>query len=148
MSLAEIVPCVAVLMGDPPSDRSWMRLFPEVIRPPSLASWKLPGMGAILASEFLRNLGWSGFKPDRHVKRLFDQWFPDVLEACRPRAHELVTLCGRNTKDAKDFLTYSLVGIAVTPTGRTYSEIDNVVWALGAYVEKKGRESGTRYRVD
>ena len=41
------------------------------------ASHKLPGMGFIITNEFLRNLGWSGFKPDRHVKRLLKLWLPN-----------------------------------------------------------------------
>jgi hypothetical protein len=39
--------------------------------------FKFPGMRYILASEFLKNLGWSCFKPDRHVNRLFNIWFAD-----------------------------------------------------------------------
>jgi hypothetical protein len=35
----------------------------------------------------------------------------------------------------------------VTPPGRTLSEVDNLVWALGAYVEKKGRENELVYRL-
>lgn len=33
---------------------------------------KLPGLQFALGSEFFRNLGWNGFKPDRHVIRLLN----------------------------------------------------------------------------
>jgi len=112
------------------------------------ADWKLAGMRAVLGSEFLRNLGWSGFKPDRHVTRLFRRWFPDVVKASEPRAAQLAELIGRKSRDLPTYLTYSLVGIAVTPAGHALSEADNLVWVLGAYLERKGAESNRRYRVE
>jgi len=141
------VPCVAAFIGAPPSDRRLAVCLPGLERPAGLASWKAPGMGPTLASEFLRNLGWNGFKPDRHIQRLFSLWFPDVVEGCRERAVELAALLGTRAKDVVAFFTFSLVGHAVTPPGRTLSEVDNLVWALGAYVEKTGRESKLGYRV-
>jgi hypothetical protein len=51
-------------------------------------------------------------------------------------------------RDVIEFLTYSLVGARVTPVGRTYSEVDGLVWALGSYVEKKGHESSTNFRLE
>jgi hypothetical protein len=39
-----------------------------------MQSLKWPGMGFALGSEFLRNLHWNGFKPDRHIKRLLSRW--------------------------------------------------------------------------
>ena len=138
----EVTPCVAALIGAPPSDQTLARCLPGLQRP-----WKAPGMGPTLAMEFLRNLGWSGFKPDRHIQRLLGAWFPDVVAACRPRATELAGLLGTRSKDLVAFFTFCLVGQAVTPPGRTFSEADNLVWALGAYVERKGRESEMTYRV-
>jgi hypothetical protein len=116
--------------------------------PKGLASWKAPGMGPILASEFLRNLHWSAFKPDRHLQRLFGRWFPEILPASELRAQALSQLLGTRRADLSRFLTYSLLGIAVTPASSSFTEVDNLVWALGAYVEKKGRESTRCYRVD
>lgn len=142
LSDIEIVPLVAGFLGSP-SARMQRRWPP----PTPLQSWKTPGMGPVLASEFLRNLQWSAFKPDRHIKRLLDLWFPDVVKACRPRASELATLLGSRAKPLVDFLTFSLVGAAVTPDGHSLTEIDNLVWALGAYVEKKDKESDTSYRL-
>lgn len=116
--------------------------------PKGLSTWKAPGMGPILASEFLRNLHWSAFKPDRHIQRLLGRWFPDVLPACHSRAQVLSRILGTNRAGLTRFLEYSLLGIAVTPTTSSFTEVDNLVWALGAYVEKKGRESERCYRVD
>jgi hypothetical protein len=36
---------------------------------------------------------------------------------------------------------------AVTPAGHSYSETDGLVWALGSYVERKGRETDRVYRL-
>ena len=38
-----------------------------------------------------------------------------------------------------------LAGIDLMPTGFEASEADNLIWLLGAYVERKGRESRERY---
>ena len=57
----EVVPILAALLGSPPTKRMAKRWPP----PSGMESWKAPGMGMALASEFLRNLHWKGFKPDR-----------------------------------------------------------------------------------
>ena len=75
---AEELPLLAVLIG-----REGRRPINGVPRK------KAPGMGPVLATEFLKNLGWSGFKPDRHVKRLFLRWCPDALADHEARAREL-----------------------------------------------------------
>ena len=98
--------------------------------------------------ETLRNLRWSGFKPDRHIKRLFRLWFPDVIEACTTHAQDLAKMIYSSSKDCREFLTFSLAGMAVTPQGHSFTEVDNLIWALGAYVEKKGKESTTCYRIN
>lgn len=140
---AATVPAMAVVLGAP--SREALRRFPP---PAGSSTWKLSGMGPVLASEFLRNLRWAGFKPDRHINRLFGQWFPDVVEQMAIPARELADRLGTRRKDVREFLTISLVGTAVTPPGRSFTEVDNLVWALGAYVEKKGNESSTSYRQD
>jgi len=139
----ELLPIVAAFLGGPPH-----RIRLNSLAPPArLVSWKLPGMGAVLGSEFLRNLRWNGFKPDRHIKRLFGRWFPDVVTTCEPRARQLAAIIGKKGKELVEFLTFSLVGVSVTPADHTFTEVDNLVWALGAYVEKKGKESDTLYRL-
>ena len=138
----EIVPVVAALLGSSPTKRMEKRWPP----PSGMESWKAPGMGMPLASEYLRNLHWKGFKPDRHIKRLIWRWFPDVVEAKSGRADYLareILCCG--SKDAIIGLKFSLAGIAVTPNDCSFTKADNLVWALGAYVEKKDKESGEVY---
>jgi hypothetical protein len=43
------------------------------------------------------------------------------------------------------YLKYSLIGIEATPRGVPHSFTDNLVWLLGAYLERKGKESDTSY---
>jgi hypothetical protein len=112
---------------------------------PDPAGIKFPGMGYVLATEFFRNLGFDGFKPDRHVQRLIQRWAPEVLEACAPAADDLMRALGIRNNDLRKSLWCSLAGQALTPTGTGYSVADNLVWALGAYVERKGRESDRLY---
>jgi hypothetical protein len=97
-----------------------------------------------LDSEFFRNMGWNGFKPDRHVIRLLDRWAHPLVQQQSSRVNELTPLIGRNTKEFRELLRYSLAGIEIT-RGDNYSRADNLIWLLGAYVEKKGKESNTRY---
>lgn len=108
---------------------------------------KLAGMRFALGSEFFRNLGWNGFKPDRHVIRLLNCWVPDLVEQQADTADRLVRLTGRYTAELREFLRYSLAGIAISPSGN-YSSSDNLIWLLGANVEtkRKGcRQGDTRY---
>lgn len=102
--------------------------------------WKLPGMGFPIGSEFFRNVGWNGFKPDRHIERLLTAWVPELVEAQRDLAEQLLTLVGRNTKDLRNSIQLSLAGIALTPDSASYSSTDNLLWLLGANVIAKGAE--------
>ncbi|MCY3826626.1 MAG: hypothetical protein OXG10_04480 [Candidatus Dadabacteria bacterium] len=137
----EVVPVLAAFLGDPKK-----RIEKQWPPPPGMETWKAPGMRMPLASEFLRNLHWEGFKPDRHIKRLFLRWFPGVVEKKSERADHLArhVLCGRS-KDLIEDIKFSLVGAAVTPDGCSRTKADNLVWALGAYVETKNKESDTVY---
>jgi len=142
ISEAEVVPAVAAVLGHP--TKRMEQLWPP---PDRLRSWKTPGMGPILASEFLRNLQWSAFKPDRHIQRLFDLWFDDVVEDYEEEAVDLAAAIGSRSGSVTKFLKFSLVGLAVTPPDRSPTEVDNLVWALGSYVEKRRKESSVSYRV-
>jgi len=105
----------------------------------------LPGMGFALTSEFMRNMKWDGFKPDRHIMRLFDLWIPKKDEQIFKRAEELKKMLGIRGKNFDKFLYYALLGISLSPNDEALSIIDNHVWLLGAYVEKKGKESKETY---
>jgi hypothetical protein len=110
---------------------------------------KFPGMRYALASEFLKNLGWSCFKPDRHIQRLFDRWFAHQNTALideKKLAHlESLILGGKRSAELRTFLKYSMIGKSVSPARSIFSQVDNIVWLLGKYVEKKGKETSTVY---
>ena len=110
---------------------------------------KFPGMSYALASEFFKNLGWSCFKPDRHIKRLFDRWFAhqpgNLTNEKRLRGLETMILGGRQSAELRIFLRYSMLGKAVSPVGSIFSQVDNMVWLLGKYIERKGQETSTLY---
>ena len=55
----------------------------------------------------------SGFKPDRHIQRLFDRWYPQGTAQVKPEIERLQRLIGRKIKDLGSYLTYSLVGISL-----------------------------------
>jgi hypothetical protein len=101
---------------------------------------KFNGMGYVLASEFMRNLGWNGFKPDRHIKRLLTYWFGHKIVNGEKMAI-LEDLLGSKNKELREFILFSLLGQQVSPKGMKYSEVDNLIWATGAYLIKKGKEA-------
>ena len=137
----EIVPVLAAFLGSPrkAAEKNWPP-------PHGRGSWKTPGMRTALASEMLRNLHWAGFKPDRHINRLLYKWFPDMVAEKSARAWDLArnVLCCRS-QDVWNDIKFALVGIAVTPEDCNLTIADNLVWALGSYVEKKGKESEVVY---
>ena len=143
----ELFLCVVGFFGYPPN--RWLKKanLPDEWRSRSAEQWKLPGMGYALTSEMLRNLRWDGYKVDRHIMRLLARWAPDLVEASRGRALELAELVGSTNRELLDVLAYSLAGMKLAPEDVPRSHVDNLIWALGAYVEKKGHESGVRYLV-
>ncbi len=136
--------CLVGYLAYPPTSWAGSGLLQDRNTSLSPLQQKLPGMGYALASEFFRNLGWNGFKPDRHIQRLFDRWFPD-RSVVMADVQRLQALIGRRDQHLTTYLTYSLIGIAAAPADIPLSQVDNLVWMLGSYVEKKGRESATRY---
>lgn len=136
--------CLVGYLANPPSTWTGSMFAPHQPQLLTPRQRKLPGISYALASEFFRNLGWNGFKPDRHIQRLFDRWFPD-RSMVRADVQRLQSLIGRRDQQLTTYLTYSLVGIAASPSDVPLSQVDNFVWLLGAYVEKKGHESETSY---
>ena len=106
---------------------------------------KLSGMSYVLGSEFFRNMGWSGFKPDRHIKRLMGHWEITTTPEIERRVRLLARVLGTADPDFFDFASHSLRGVMLTPGSCSFSTADNHMWLLGAYVEKKGRESSCQY---
>lgn len=138
----ELLLCIVGYRGHPPKnwagEKYLRKQLPQEQR-------KTPGMSYVLVSEFMRNLGWNGFKPDRHVQRLFNRWCPNGRAMVQPQVERLASLIGRNSKALNDYLTYSLIGAGAVREEEPLSQVDNLVWLLGAYVEKKGRESAICY---
>ena len=94
-----------------------------------------PGMGSILASEFLRNLGWTGFKADRHVKRLFCKWY-GLEKAPARRAVRIAAQFSEYGSADLPALYFAVVGTEHSPGELPVSQVDNLVWLFGAYVDK------------
>ena len=136
----EVVPVVAGILGV--RTKTVGKRWPP---PDGLETWKAPGMGFVLACEFLRNLYWDTFKPDRHIQRLFSGWFPEGVDGSERRALALAEVIGSRRATLVGPLSFSLLGMDVTPPGRSFNEVDNLVWALGAYVEETGKESAVDY---
>jgi hypothetical protein len=118
--------------------------FTDASRRSQARKWS--GMGFALGSEFLRNLGWNGFKPDRHIKRLLNRWTKDQINVQQSTEQLRLTISRRDSA-LLDNLRWSLTGMEITPDDhrKNFSQVDNLVWLLGAYVEKKGRESNYDY---
>lgn len=139
---AELMMCIAVFFGNPSKEFVCKLGFDG-----DANRYKWPGMGPVLGSEFLRNLGWNGFKPDRHIKRLIARWYPEglELESVRNDVRRLCDVVCRYDKETEDYVKFSLLGIKLTPVGYDFSQVDNLVWLLGAMVEKKNKESNENY---
>ncbi len=115
---------------------------------PKAAARKWPGMGFALGAEFLRNFGWNGFKPDRHIKRLLEHWKKGQIDV-QPQLKHLITLIGSSGAELKENLSCSLTGISIAPNDyeNNLSHFDNLIWLLGAYVEKKDKETDLPYVI-
>ena len=103
-----------------------------------------PGMRFALGMEFIRNLGWPGFKPDRHICRLFINWdlkkvYKSMIEKS-PAAHFIRSVTGRRLSSE---IFHALLGLTVSPppTAMHPSFSDNLIWLLGSEIEKKDKRS-------
>ena len=109
---------------------------------PRARQYKWPGMGFALGSEFLRNLNWNGFKPDRHIKRLLAHWVNEKIDVQKD-VEFLKKLIGRRDRELLENLRISLIGTRISPDEYSYSQVDNLIWLLGAYVETKRVQART-----
>lgn len=136
----ELLIFISVLFANPQSTWIGKEYLKKHAIKTNIQDYKFNGMGNILASEFLRNLGWNGFKPDRHIRRLFNFWFSKFEIVDENLISLYCSLLGSKNKQNTDFIKYSLIGHKLSPKDMLYSHVDNLVWALGAYVIKKGKE--------
>lgn len=104
--------------------------FPGAAPIGAKAVGKAPGMGLAIAMEFLRNLGFQGFKPDRHIKRLLegDSRTSAIIAEMDVRAREIGEMAGSCASDLRGALKVALAGLALTPEGTTPTKTDNLVW--------------------
>ena len=94
-------------------------------------------MGPPIASEFLRNLGWASFKPDRHIVRLLSAWLPKAERDEIADSVDWTPIFPRRAKDTKEFLDFAVLGEKLTPPGLPLNQVDQLVWMMGGYVQKK-----------
>ncbi len=107
---------------------------------PDVSATKIFGMGPALASEFLRNLGWQSFKPDRHVIRLLRAWMPQDARDAVTNGYPPDVLFKGLSKEERDFWKYAIIGEAVTPKGESVNDADQLLWMMGAYVIRPKRK--------
>lgn len=101
-------------------------------------SYKLPGMGISLASEFLRNLGWTGFKPDRHVTEMLGKWYPIEEQAALvgKEVEVIRRIFGRVSSADARAVRISLLGAKMTPPGSAINQSDRLVWLYRSMLGK------------
>jgi len=122
---ANVLTAVAVAWKSP------RRVWPDCRLP------KTPGMGPVLASEFLRNLGWSMCKPDRHVGYLLDEWV-GIDVTLRARSDDLTAkVCKTKNRDVQDYVYHSMLMIERQPEDITLFELDQSVWLYGAMAKAR-----------
>lgn len=91
---------------------------------------KINGMGVALASEFLRNLGWEGFKPDRHINDRLRAWYSDgALDQIAAGERKVVEgIVGRLASTDRNPVSCALVGSLMTPPEVSVNRSDHLVW--------------------
>lgn len=144
LSGSSLMICVVAYFGAerPPARWRGEHLLSEATRSIPPAGRKFPGMLHPLAAEFLRNLGWDGFKIDRHIARLLERWLGEErLADYNAAARPLLKLIGKEDATTMRYVRYSLAGIDLTPDDVSLNESDNIVWLLGANVETKHRSA-------
>lgn len=90
------------------------------------------GMLVPLASEFFRNLGRPGFKPDRHIKALLTLWMPNLPQAMK-RAEQLNQRHFLNrTQERVRMLAYCILGDWFTRGEEDKTRADQIIWTYGS----------------
>lgn len=97
------------------------------------------GMGFALASEFLRNLGQPGFKPDRHIMRLLNLWQPGRAAAEKEARKILVDLFGRADAESVRLLAYCILADRFTDGCKVKTRADQIIWLYGSLTSKSAK---------
>tara|TARA_Y100001934_G_C11931761_1_gene576069 strand:- start:205 stop:687 length:483 start_codon:yes stop_codon:yes gene_type:complete len=114
-----------------------------------LANWKpivgdfnFPGMGVAIASEFLRNLKWDGYKPDRHIIWAINRWKSDFEQYDNRVNQTLEHFEELNVSRAQEILRpvkqglYAIYATPINTECSTFSEADNLLWAFVSYMKR------------
>jgi len=89
-------------------------------------------MGLPLASEFFRNLGRPGFKPDIHIKALLGLWVPEFREAMN-RAKLLESrYFTTKSGERKRLLAYCILADRFTENEKDKMRADQIIWLFGS----------------
>lgn len=89
-------------------------------------------MGFTLASEFFRNLGRPGFKPDIHIKALLGLWAPEYLKAMK-RATLLESRYFKNkSEERRRLLAYCILADWFTGNEKDKMRADQIIWLYGS----------------
>jgi len=89
-------------------------------------------MGFTLASEFFRNLGRPGFKPDIHIKALLGLWAPEYPKAMK-RATLLESRYFKSkSEERKRLLAYCILADWFTTNENDKMRADQIIWLYGS----------------
>ena len=88
-------------------------------------------MGFTLASEFFRNLGRPGFKPDIHIKALLGLWVPELRKTMnRAKLLESRYFTTKNG-ERKRLLAYCILADRFTANEKDKMRADQIIWLYG-----------------
>jgi len=89
-------------------------------------------MGFTLASEFFRNLGRAGFKPDIHIKALLGLWAPEYPKAMK-RATLLESRYFKSkSEERKRLLACCILADWFTGNEKDKMRADQIIWLYGS----------------
>ncbi len=127
---ASIAACTALLIGRlgyQARAESWLSL-----------TYKVAGMGFAPATEFLRNLGWTGFKPDRHVISMLEKWYTNEEEE-KLIGHEIENIkrgFGSIAIEDERLVRKAILGAKTTPPDMEVNQADQLIWLYRSILGK------------
>lgn len=124
---------VAILLGN--EARTACRQWSP---PQPLETWKLPGMGPTIASEFLRNLGFEAIKPDTHIRRLLGVWHSGFPSQATDRWHKISACVKSKSTENAEFAQFALFGHLISLPHFSLTEFDNLLWLYARYYKGTG----------
>ncbi len=124
--------CVALLLGNKACRRRALFHNDKI--------QKIDGMGVTLATEFLRNLGWPAFKPDRHIRETLSHWYtPETrTQYAGPIAQRVAQAFGGLTQLDLELVEIAALGAVATPPAMELNVADQLVWLYRATVGRIG----------